>query len=230
MEKFSDIIARAAERKGGEANLMALAGEALPANEVSQLSSDRFLAAFSKQVFKAGFVWRVVEKKWPDFETVFFNFNIDKILMMPPDMLERKAQDPSIIRNFKKVHSIVENAMMIREIEDKGSPFGQFIADWPTDDIIGLWAYLKKHGTRLGGNTGPYALRVLGKDTFLLSQDVESYFRAYKAIEGGLNTKRSQTTIQNQFNQWQQETGLSYQQLSRILSFSVGDNFAGVVS
>ncbi|HAG41377.1 MAG TPA: 3-methyladenine DNA glycosylase, partial [Pseudoalteromonas sp.] len=40
------------------------------------------------------------------------------------------------------------------------------VANWPGDDTIGLWAYLKKHGARLGGNTGPYALRALGKDTF----------------------------------------------------------------
>ncbi|MGK0255062.1 MAG: 3-methyladenine DNA glycosylase Tag, partial [Mariniflexile sp.] len=40
----------------------------------------------------------VVEKKWRSFEEVFWKFNIEKLIMMPDDMLERKATDPAIIR------------------------------------------------------------------------------------------------------------------------------------
>jgi len=228
MENFKNIYQRAAQRKGGEQALEALLainyGDMADASSLSQLSDDRILSAFTKQIFKAGFVWRVVENKWPDFEESFFNFNIEKILMMPEEMLEKKAADPKIIRNYNKVKTIKANAQMIFEEQQNGGSFAEFIANWPSSDIIGLWAHLKKQGQRLGGNTGPYALRLLGKDTFLLSSDVEAYLRAQKIIDGGLQSKKSLTAIQAYFNQLQQESGYSLMQLSRLIAFAGGDN------
>lgn len=167
---------------------------------------------------------RVVENKWPNFEESFFNFNIEKVLMMPEEMMERKASDPKIIRNFNKVKTIKANGQMIFEEQQKGHSFAEFIANWPSNDIIGLWAYLKKHGQRLGGNTGPYALRALGKDTFILSRDVEAYFRAHDIITGGIQTKSSLNAIQASFNHWQQQCDLSLSQLSRLIAYATGDN------
>lgn len=238
-EKFSHIYDRAAKRKGGTKALELLLGQKITGKKLSSdiaatqnvanLGDDRILAAFTKQIFKSGFVWRVVENKWPDFEDSFFNFNIEKVLMMPEEMLEKKAADPKIIRNYNKVKTIKANAQMMFEHQtDHNTSFAQFIADWPSSDIIGLWAYLKKHGQRLGGNTGPYALRLLGKDTFILSSDVEGYLRAQKVIDGGLQSKKSLTAIQAYFNQLQLESGYSLTQLSRLIAFASGDNYVHV--
>lgn len=228
IEKFNSLYQRAAQRKGGKQALEALLvvkyDKMSDASSLSQLSDDRVLSAFTKQIFKAGFVWRVVENKWPDFEESFFNFNIEKILMMPEEMLEKKAADPKIIRNYNKVKTIKANAQMIFEEQQNGGNFAEFVANWPPNDIIGLWAHLKKQGQRLGGNTGPYALRLLGKDTFLLSSDVEAYLRAQKIIDGGLQSKKSLTAIQAYFNQLQQESGYSLMQLSRLIAYAGGDN------
>ena len=228
-EKFEQLYQRAVERKGGKKALEALLvikyGDMSDEASLSQLSDDRVLSAFTRQIFKSGFVWRVVENKWPDFEETFFNFDIEKILMMPEEMLERKAADPKIIRNYNKVKTIKANAQMIFDYQtDNKSSFAQFIADWPSTDIIGLWAYLKKHGQRLGGNTGPNSLRFLGKDTFILSSDVESYLRAQKIIDGGLHSKKSLTAIQEHFNELQAKTGYSLMKLSRLIAFAGGDN------
>ncbi|HCM48719.1 MAG TPA: 3-methyladenine DNA glycosylase, partial [Colwellia sp.] len=216
-ETFKALFKRAAERKGSVRALEVLLGKKILGKKllddtaaqqyVAELSDDRILAAFTKQIFKSGFVWRVVENKWPDFEEHFFNFNIEKMLMMPEEMLERKAADPKIIRNYNKVKTIKANAQMMFDITmDKNISFAQFINDWPSEDIIGLWAYLKKHGQRLGGNTGPYALRLLGKDTFILSSDVEAYLRAQQIIDGGLQSKKSLTAIQAHFNKLKTES------------------------
>jgi 3-methyladenine DNA glycosylase Tag len=87
----------------------------------------------------------------PNFEEVFWNFDIERLLMMPEDMLERKASDPGIIRNYSKVKTVLQNAVMISDTERRvDSSFGEFIANWPEDDVISLWVYLKKHGSRLG--------------------------------------------------------------------------------
>lgn len=238
-ESFKSLYQRAADRKGGTPALELLLGKRILGKKllddnaaeqsISQLTDDRVLAAFTKQIFKSGFVWRVVENKWPDFEEQFFNFNIEKMLMMPEEMLERKAADPKIIRNYNKVKTIKANAQMIFDITlDKEISFAQFINDWPSEDIIGLWAYLKKHGQRLGGNTGPYALRLLGKDTFILSSDVEAYLRAQQIIDGGLQSKKSLTAIQAFFNNLQKQSGYNLTQLSRLIAFASGDNYVQV--
>ncbi|SEL86039.1 DNA-3-methyladenine glycosylase I [Colwellia chukchiensis] len=224
LESLEDIYLRAAARKGGVSKLNLLLGPSQQDSHLTKLTDDRFLAEFSKKIFQSGFVWRVVENKWPNFEESFFHFNIEKILMMPEEMLERKASDPKIIRNFNKVKTIKANAQMIFEQQQQGHSFAEFIAQWPSDNIIGLWAYLKKHGQRLGGNTGPYALRALGKDTFILSRDVEAYFRAHDIITGGIQTKSSLNAIQASFNHWQQQGDLSLSQLSRLLAYATGDN------
>ena len=189
MEKFSDIYKRAVERKGSEKMLKLLLAKPLSKKALSTLSDDDWLEEFTRKVFQSGFYWSVINSKWPGFREVFWEFSVDKLLMMPPDMLEQKASDERIIRNYKKVKTIPENAYMIHEIAQEYGSFSKFIAQWPTDNIIGLWAHLKKHGSRLGGNTGPYALRALGKDTFLLSRDVESYLRAHKIIDVGCKLK-----------------------------------------
>ena len=140
-------------------------------------------------------------------------------------MLEKKATDPSIIRNYTKVRTIRDNAIMIDSVAREHGSFAKFVAHWPHEDIIGLWAYLKKHGARLGGNTGPYGLRTIGKDTFLLSNDVVGYFTKRNIISGSAQSKRSLTAIQASFNELQQQSGRSLQELSMIISKSVGDNY-----
>jgi 3-methyladenine DNA glycosylase Tag len=224
IENFQSLYKRACERKGGPKALEAMLAAPLDPRELAQLGDDRFLAAFTQKVFQSGFVWRVVRNKWPNFERLFFNFDIEKILMMPDEMFEQRAQDPDIIRNYNKVKTIRENALMIDAVRREHGSFASFVAHWPSDDIIGLWAYLKRCGARLGGNTGPYALRAMGKDTFLLSTDVVGYFTRRNIISGGLNSKRSLAAIQATFNQLQQEAGRPLQQISQIIAFSVGDN------
>lgn len=228
LEKFDSLYQRASERKGGVAILNLLLGENQQDKLVADLSDDRILSAFTKKVFQSGFIWRVVENKWPNFEELFFDFDLTKVLMMPEEMQERKAADARIIRNFKKVKTIQANAQMMFEQaqsnKSEHKSFAEFIANWPSNNIIGLWEYLKKEGQRLGGNTGPYALRAIGKDTFLLTRDIEAYFRANKIIDGGLQSKKSLTAIQNSFNQWQSECDLSLTQLSRLVAFATGDN------
>jgi 3-methyladenine DNA glycosylase Tag len=238
-ESFKSLFKRAAQRKGGVNALETLLGKRILGKKllddnaaqqsIAELSDDRILAAFTKQIFKSGFVWRVVENKWPDFEEHFFNFDIEKVLMMPEEMLERKAADPKIIRNYNKVKTIKANAqMMFDTTMDKNISFARFISDWPSSDIIGLWDFLKKKGQRLGGNTGPYALRLLGKDTFILSSDVEAYLRAQQIIDGGLQSKKSLSAIQIYFNALQKESGYSLTQLSRLIAFASGDNYVQV--
>ncbi|EGR2044872.1 3-methyladenine DNA glycosylase [Vibrio parahaemolyticus] len=224
IEKFNAIYQRAAERKGGEDQLEALLSHPLSKEELAAIPNDRWLAAFSMKVFQSGISWSVVRKKWPNFEEVFFGFKIEPLLMLSDEQWETKATDERIIRHLTKVMSIPANARMIHEASIQHGSFGKMVADWPQEKITELWAYLKKHGSRLGGNTGPYTLRQMGADTFILSNDVEAYLRNCKIIEGGKDTKKSHDAATQAFMQWQKESGRSLTEISQIIAFSTGDN------
>ena len=224
IEAFSAIYQRACGRKGGKAALATLLPANLTAAEITQYSDAQLLSVMSRQVFQSGFVWRVVVNKWPAYEKAFFGFEPHKVLMLSPEQIQARAQDANLIRHFKKTQAIYDNALMIHHITVEHGSFAKFIASWPEDDITGLWGELKKRGSRLGGNTGPYFLRGIGKDTFLLTDDVQGYFKAHKLVDSGFSSQSGLRQVQAVFNHWQQESGLSLANISRILAFSVGDN------
>ncbi|MGZ9899814.1 DNA-3-methyladenine glycosylase I [Shewanella gaetbuli] len=224
LEKFADILSRACERKGGLEAVEALLPDTLSAQEITQYSDAELLSVMSKRVFQSGFVWKVVEHKWPAYEKAFFDFEPHKVLMLSPEQIQQRATDATLIRHQKKTQAIVNNAYMVQTLSAKHNGFAKLIADWPVNDIIGLWQLLKKQGARLGGNTGPYFLRTIGKDTFLLSQDVQAYLKAHKVVDAGFTSKTGLNQTQAAFNHWQQESGLTLAEISRIISLGVGDN------
>ena len=222
---YDNLYERACERKGGSDVVESLLPTTATQEHLSGLGSDRYLAEFTRKVFQSGFVWRIVNHKWPHFEEVFWGFDIERLLMMPDDMLERKASDPGIIRNFSKVKTVLDNALMISDTERReDKTFGEVIASWPDDDVIGLWLFLKKHGSRLGGNTGPYALRTLGVDTFLMTADVEFFLRENDIIDSGTHSLRALKATQTYFNDLREESGRSLSELSRLVSLGVRRN------
>ncbi|GLP97565.1 DNA-3-methyladenine glycosylase I [Paraferrimonas sedimenticola] len=224
MEVFSEIMARAAERKGGEAALQDLLPTVLSNEEIAEHTDAQVLSEFAKKIFQSGFVWRVVENKWPAFEEAFFGFEPHKVAMLSPEQLAARASDKNLIRHAKKMQAVYDNAVFLLDIQRQHQSAAQWIAQWPNGDIIGLWSVLKKQGSRLGGNTGPYALRALGKDSFLVNQDASDYFISRNMLDTKPGTQKALKQMQAAFNQWHQETGLPYAHLSRILACSLGEN------
>ena len=154
--------------QGRSAALAELLPDCRSSAELAAVPDDRYLAEMTKRVFQSGFVWRVVEAKWPAFETAFHGFDPGRVAMMDDEALEAMMADKGLIRHFKKLESVRRNAAFIREMAAEHGSFARLVADWPVDDIVGLWHLLKTRASRLGGNTGPYVLRFIGKDTFLL--------------------------------------------------------------
>lgn len=225
MLEFAEIRARAARRKGGDAVLASLLGQAPDNGAVAKLGDDRILSTMAERVFAAGFVWRVIEQKWPGFEEAFLGFEPKRLLFQPDDFWHDLASDSRIVRNPQKIRSVKENAAFVDRVSKEHGGFGKFLAEWPADDEIGLTAYLAKHGSRLGGNTGQYFLRWVGWDTFIISTDMSAALRdAGLDIAENPTSKRDLARIQWQLNLWREETGLPYQHMSRILSMSIGTN------
>ena len=222
MERFESIYQRACERKGGEAQLVKLLPKVRSQRALAGTRDDRWLAEMTRCVFQAGFVWRVVNNKWDDFEDVFFGFPPEKIVMLSPDQIDRFAQNPRIIRNRQKVLGVQANAHFILDVAKEHGSFGKFISRWPSEDLIGVFAYIKKHGARLGGMTGQRVLRNMGVDTFVITPDVARCLqRAGLDITDNPTSKREFSLMQGALNDWHQQSGLPYSHISRIGACSV---------
>ena len=86
---------------------------------------------------------------------------------------------------------------------------------------IGLWGDLAKRFQQMGGNSGPYFLRMAGKDTFVLTESVNAALNHWKAFAGEPKTKADRATVQGVFNAWAGQTGLPLAHLSMTLALSV---------
>lgn len=220
---FSKIYQWAADRKGGEAAMLSMMPRVAKPGELAAISDDRYLSEITRCIFKAGFVWRVIENKWPDFEAAFEGFVPLYWQQVPPDVLEELAQDERIVRNMQKIRTVPDNARMIVDAAHEYGSFGQFLEQWPSDDEVGLLLWLKRNGARLGGNSAQYFLRRMGWDGFILSNDVVTALRREEVLDASPGSQKALKQAQQAFNAWHRETGLPYSHLSRILSFSVGD-------
>lgn len=226
MSGFDDIQSRAQSRKGGARALKALLPKVATNKQLIELGDDRYLAMMTKSINQAGFSWKVIENKWPSFEEAFLGFDPRKLSYLSPEQWEAFTSDKRVVRNWQKIKALQDNVFFVQDESRRSGGFGKFIAQWPVDDQIGLMAYLKKNGSRLGGQSALWFLRRVGKDCFIPARDVVVLLRSIGLdIAENPTSKRDLTKIQAQFNEWHIETGLPYSHLSRIAACSVGDNY-----
>ena len=223
MGSFAEVQERAERRKGGADALKALMPKAPDHDAVRIFPDDRLLSEMTRYVFYAGFVRNIIDSKWPGFEAAFSGFDPAFLNLAPDDYWHDLTSDTRIIRNGAKIMSVRTNAQFIRRLADEHGSAGRFFADWPIEDHIGLLGVLDKRADRLGGMSGQYFLRAIGRDSFVMSHDVLACLRlSGLPISEGKPTKKDLRQIQDQFNAWHAETGLPLTYLSRICAFSVG--------
>lgn len=222
MQKFSEIYDRAVERHGKATIQERFDHGATPARDVTTVSDSYCLAMMTMGVFQAGFSWKVIEQKWSGFEEAFFNFDVGRLAVMPEDAYLPYKEDTRVVRNWPKIRTIRANAEFVFRISDEFGSFGQFLAQWPATDTVGLWRAMQQGGSRLGGMTGPIFLRRVGKDTFILSQDVVAALIAAGVVDKNPTGKGALAAVQTAINHWQTETGYTQGTISRILASSAG--------
>jgi 3-methyladenine DNA glycosylase Tag len=222
---FKRIRERAAKRKGGEKVLASLLPKKPNNKALAKLGDDRVLSEMAARVFSAGFVWSVIDSKWPGFEEAFLEFNPKRLLFQPAEFWEKLASDKRIVRNPQKIRSVRENARFASEVSAEHGSFGKFLAAWPADDQVGLMEVFAKRGSRLGGFSGQYLLRFLGWDAFVLSGHVLLCLRDSGVPIGTGTSKKDLKAAQAQFNAWRDESGLPIAHISRICALSIGENY-----
>ncbi len=200
--------------------------QALTPEALRQKGHDRYLSAMSQRVFRAGMKHSVVDAKWPAFEEAFWGFVPETMVLLSPEQIDGYMQNEQIIRHRTKLQTIPKNAQFILDIRQKHDcSFGEFIAQWPASDIVGLWRLLAKRGARLGGRSAAGFLRLVGKDTFLLTSDVVARLVAENIIDRNPTSQRDIQLVQDAFNELQQVSGRPLCQLSSMLSLRINPRF-----
>jgi len=220
MKDFDWLYNHALEHKGE--TLESLLPVPLSNELLAKRPDSEALSLMSLRIFRAGLKHSLVDAKWPAFEKVFFGFAPEKVAMMSDEQLENLMQNDQIIRHWGKIKATRQNAHMVTEIAQQHGGFTQWIAQWPEEEITSLWTQLKKRGSQLGGNSGPYFLRMLGKDTFVLTDDVVVALKAQGVVDKKPTSQRDLAAVQTAFNQWRSESGRPLCQISRLLAYTVG--------
>ena len=220
MRSFDQIFAIAADRHGGPQALESMLSKPLPPADLARIPDDRWLAQMTKCIFQAGFNWKVIEAKWDGFETAFFGFDPGKCAFMDDEAFDALLSNKAVVRNGAKLATVRDNAAFLLQLRNRGGA-GAVLGGWPATDYIGLLAFLAREGSRLGGNTGQYAMRFMRRDSFILSRDVTARLIAEGVIDKPVTSKSALAAVQAAFNTWMAQSARSLTEISQTLARSL---------
>ena len=105
---------------------------------------DALFEVMSLQIFQAGLKWSMVLARRDAFRIAFKDWKVEAVASMGPDTVDLMLQDPSIIRNRKKIEACIENARTIKDLQDQHGSFCQwFYAGQRGDDLASLQKELR---------------------------------------------------------------------------------------
>jgi 3-methyladenine DNA glycosylase Tag len=93
-----------------------------------------YLEQMTKAIFQAGFSWRVVNDKWPNFQQAFNGFDVATVAAYDDRDIDRLVSDASIVRNGRKIAATIENAREFQRILDEHGSFHIYLRsmdEWP---------------------------------------------------------------------------------------------------
>ena len=214
-------IRKAAEKRLGAEELAARLPKVKSSAQLKKEGDDRYLSLMSLRIFRAGLKHEMVDAKWPAFETAFHGFDPRRVRAMSDEEIEALMKDARLIRHLGKLKAVHANAAAMYNLAEEHGGFGTFLAQWPGAEITRLWDELARRFAQLGGNSGPYFLRMAGKDTFILTPYVVKALNRWGAFDGEPKGKSDRAKLQGAFNAWAEETGLPLAHLSMTLAASV---------
>lgn len=220
--KFETLWQQALQHHNNEDAIRARFPSIKPAAALASLPDSHYLSLISLRVFRAGMKHSLVDSKWPAFEEAFWGFEPRACQLIDDGRFEELMQNEKLIRHWGKMKSIPVNARMVAQISQEHGSFGKFIADWPTNDIVGLWQVFKKQGAHLGGDGGSRLLRMVGKDTFVLTDDVVRVLVNEGIVSKKPSSQRDLNAVQQFFNELQHESGHPLSAISMVMALSIG--------
>jgi 3-methyladenine DNA glycosylase Tag len=188
---------------------------------LKRVADDRYFSEMSRRIFHAGLRHSVADDKWPSFETAFRKFDPRRVRAMSDEEIEDLMKDQRLIRHLGKLRAVHANAAAFLALAAEHGGMGTYLAAWPGEEITLLWDQLAKRFAQMGGNSAPRFLRMVGKDTFMLTPAVVTALDHWGAFKGEPKGKADRAKVQAIFNGWAKDTGLPLAHLSMTLAASV---------
>ena len=125
--------------------------------------------------FQAGLSWETILNKRENFRIAFDGFDPERIQNYDEAQIQALLQNPSIIRNRRKIEAAIVNARIFRAIQAEWGSFDRYIWHFTDGEIVyetdqthsalsdEISADLKKRGMKFIGTTVIYAyLQAIG--------------------------------------------------------------------
>ncbi len=94
---------------------------------------------------QAGLSWRAILARRDGYQAVFAGFDVEQVADFDDARLEAARQDPRIIRNRLKIHSVRGNARAVLRLRDAGTPLPELL--WEVvggKTIVNRWQTLSE--------------------------------------------------------------------------------------
>ena len=85
--------------------------------------------------FQAGLSWECVLNKMPNFEAVYDNFDIDKIINYDENKVKELLLNKGIIRNKNKILASINNSKIFKSIVNEYGSFYKYLCNFTKDKI-----------------------------------------------------------------------------------------------
>lgn len=123
-----------------------------------------YFEILSKAVFNAGFSYQVVRTKWEGIKEVFNEFDPEIISNWTIDEVSDALESPKIIRNSRKVKSIVSNAQIFLELVRKHRSFENYLESFRKKCYEEKQQIIAKQFKWLGPTGAHFFLWSIGED------------------------------------------------------------------
>jgi 3-methyladenine DNA glycosylase Tag len=109
----------------------------------------------TKSIFQAGFSWKVIRDKWPNFRRAFHDFDIARVASYDTRDIDRLLADQGIVRNGRKIEATIHNARMMQELITQHGSFFAYLRTLDALDYSGRRKELRQRFKHLG-STGVF--------------------------------------------------------------------------
>ena len=120
-----------------------------------------YLEVLTKAVFESGMSWKVIENKWPGFQTAFRAFDPETVATLSPDEVDALTNDTRIVRNRRKIEATVHNAGVLLDLEREDGGFKNYLER--EGDFWATVADMRKRFKFVGNFGAYYFLYVVGQ-------------------------------------------------------------------
>jgi DNA-3-methyladenine glycosylase I len=108
----------------------------IPARE-KPADDNGYFKELTRAIFQAGFSWRVIRDKWPNFQKAFDGFDIETVAGYGEPDIERLVTDAGIVRNRRKIEATVHNARTMWDLIQAHGTFHSYLRSLDSVDYAG---------------------------------------------------------------------------------------------